>query len=321
MSRSSIWAAALLVLLAAAAVSCGDDTATDPGDPPAEPIAVSVTRDIPYMTDAQRWGFGGNVLSADSSTVMHRYVPEGEGPWPVVVLLHGGFQNAENMEAPARAIAARGVIVYTPTYLHDLQADAEQVASGLWAGGTTVGDLSCAVRAARADADEHGGVPDHLIVVGYSMGAGFGATVTLVGDDPERTEGTSGDCVVSEGSAVPAAFIGWEGPYDWEMLLGRDFPDTLDLAPEAVRAMSPLTHAELQPGDRAPAFHLRSGDRVWKGVPHADYMDHLAAELTETGWSVTTEVLPGRFHTDFVEAPFIPEMIDLIVEVAYDPSE
>jgi hypothetical protein len=35
---------------------------------------------------------------------------------------------------------------------------------------------------------------------------------------------------------------------------------------------------------------------------------------------VTAEVLPGRFHTDFVEPPGIPEMDDLIVRIANDPT-
>jgi len=253
--------------------------------------------------------------------VMHRFLPEGDGPWPVVVLLHGGYQRAGNMDSLAQEIARRGILVYTPTYLHELDADAGQIASGLWAAGTTIGDVSCAVRAARADAGQHGGAPERVIVVGYSMGAGFGATVALAGDDPDSTANTSGTCVTSAGSAVPVAFVGWEGPYDWEQLMVREFPDTLILAPEAIHVMSTLTHALRRPDDGAPAFHLRSGDQAWHGVPHADYMDQLATVLAESGWSVTTGVLPGHHHTDFFSEPLIPEMIDLIVDVAYGATE
>ena len=180
------------------------DSVVGVGDPPPAPVTVSVTEHIPYMTGSQRSGPAADILPADELTVMDRFLPVGDGPWPVVVLLHGGTMRAEGMWSTAWAIAERGANVYTPTFLHwlwDLRS--EHVASGFWAGETLLGDLSCAIRAARADAIDHGGAPEHLTLVGYSMGAGFGATVTLVGDDSDLAAGTSGSCVVSGGSVMP----------------------------------------------------------------------------------------------------------------------
>jgi dienelactone hydrolase len=308
--------AATALMLVASLAACGDSP-SGADEPPAEPVDVSITPAIPYMTGSLQYR-GTTTLSADSSTVMGRFVPVGDGPWPVVVLLHGGTQRGSDMRSIAEEIARRGVIVYTPTYLHDLwDVDAAQIESGLWAGGTLLGDLSCAVRAARADAADHGGDPDRLIIVGYSMGGAFGATVALAGDDLESA-GTSGSCVVSDGSAVPAAFVGWEGAYDWDAVLSAEFPHLLELAPDAVQALGPLGH--IGASDSPLPFHLRSGDRLWKGQDNVEHMAEFEAALSAAGWPVTAEVLPGRRHTQFIDSPPMSEMIDLIIDVAYDPA-
>lgn len=287
--------------------------------PPAEPVEVSVSMDLAYLDDATRWGFGGGLVSADTETVMHRFLPEGEGPWPVVVLLHGGDQMAANMGIVARALAERGLIVYVPSYLHDFPVNDEQVAAGAWAGETLIGDLACSIRVARDDATAHNGRPDRLVLVGYSMGAAFGATVALVGDDPEHTLGSSGICLVAGGSATPVAFVGWEGPYDVETLVERAFPATgRFVSDEAVVELSPLSHGALPPPDDAAVFHLRAGDLVFRGLRHSDFMERFARVLDASGWSVTSGLLPGREHADFIAPPLIPEMLDLIVGVAYD---
>ena len=317
--RRSIPALAIgVTLLAGLAAGCGGGGAAG-AEPLDEPAAVSATRNIPYMTGSQRYGGSGAILPADGATVMHRFVPEGDGPWPVVVLLHGGDGMVGwSMHTVAEDIAARGVVVYTPTYLHDLDADADQVASGLWAGGTLLQDLACAIRAARADAPEFGGEPERLTLAGYSMGGAFGATVALVGDDPESAAGGSGTCVAEGGSAVPAAFVGWEGPYDWEAVLEGEFPETLEVAPEAIRRLGPLDRLG-RPGEIEPIpFHLRSGDGTWHGLDHAAHMARFEEALTASGLPVSTGILPGRHHTDFLDS--IPEMIDLIVGIAYDPE-
>lgn len=46
----------------------------------------------------------------------------------------------------------------------------------------------------------------------------------------------------------------------------------------------------------------------------------LGPPARDAGWPVTAEVLPGRYHTDFIESPGIPKMDDLIVQVANDPA-
>ena len=94
MKRRAYLLLTVVLLVAGSVAACGDDLGVELGDPPLDPVAVSVTARIPYMTDSQRYGSGGVILSGDSYTVMNRFVPEGDGPWPVVVLLHGGKMDA-----------------------------------------------------------------------------------------------------------------------------------------------------------------------------------------------------------------------------------
>ena len=200
---------------------------------------------------------------------MLRFVPGDGGGWPVVVLLHGGGVNGDAMAPVATALAERGVIVCAPTYRHPLVGvGVKQMTSGEWPGENLLGDLACAVRTARLDAVVQGADTDRLLLVGYSLGAAFGATVAIVGDDPRVASVTSGPCVGSDVSAVPDAFFGWEGPYDWDAVAEAEFPRIVENAPEAIRMLGPLARVERAPSGDPVRFHLRSGDQLHRSVSH-----------------------------------------------------
>jgi acetyl esterase/lipase len=266
---------------------------------------------LPYFTSYDGPG---------TEPTMLRFVPSGAGGWPVVVLLHGQGMDGDAMEPVATALAERGLLVYAPTYRLVLAGvRAEQLESGQWAGETLIGDLACAVRTARADAADQGADTDRLVLVGYSMGAAFGATTAIVGDDPELTSRTSGPCVGSEGSAVPDAFFGWEGPYDWDEVAEVEYPQVVDLAPEAIRSLGPLPHVEAGLPDEPVPFHLRAGDQPYRSFSLAEHLATFDAALDAAGWPVTADVLPGKIHTDFID-PGIPELEGLIGRIADDPA-
>jgi hypothetical protein len=131
---------------------------------------------------------------------------------------------------------------------------------------------------------------------------------------------TSGPCVATEGSAVPDAFVGREGSYDWNEVATTQFPQLVEVAPDAIRLLGPLPHVEAGIGDKPVPFHLRAGDQLYRSFSHADQLATFEAALEDAGWPVTAEVLPGRFHTAFIESPGIPGMDELIVEIANDPA-
>jgi acetyl esterase/lipase len=300
------------VILGSSISGCGDES-DDAGlaEPALESTTVSEVQTIPYFTAYEGLGAEPSML---------RLVPSGDGGWPVVVLLHGQSMDGEAMQPVATALAERGLIVYVPTYRLVLAGvRAEQLEAGQWAGETLLGDLACAIRTARADAAAQGADTDRLVLAGYSMGAAFGATVTLVGDEPGLASGTSGTCVTSDGSAVPDAFFGWEGPYDWDEVAEAEYPVLADLAPDALRMLGPLPHVEAGLPDEPAPFHLRAGDQQYRSFSLADHLATFEAALDAAGWPVEAEVLPGKLHTDFIE-PGIPELNDLIVQIANDAT-
>jgi len=307
----------ITVILGSSIAGCGDES-DDAGL--AEPAVESTTVESTTVSEVQTIPYFTAYEGLGSEPSMLRFVPSGAGGWPVVVLLHGQSMDGEAMEPVATALAERGLIVYAPTYRLVLAGvRAEQLEAGQWAGETLLGDLACAIRTARADAAAQGADTDRLVLAGYSMGAAFGATVTLVGDDPGLASGTSGTCVTAAGSPVPDAFFGWEGPYDWDEVAEAEYPVLADLAPDALRVLGPLPHVEAGLPDEPVPFHLRAGDQMYRSFSLADHLATFEAALDAARWPVEAEVLPGKLHTDFVD-PGIPELNDLIVQIANDPT-
>ena len=109
----------------------------------------------------------GEILRLDA------YVPNGEGPFPVAIVLHGGGWSGGDKDGDTlpicRALAQSGFVIFTPNYrlapAHRWPAAAQDVASALdWA---------------KTHAADYGGDAARLALVGYSAGgqlACFAAT-------------------------------------------------------------------------------------------------------------------------------------------------
>jgi dienelactone hydrolase len=109
--------------------------------------------------------------------------PEGEGPWPVVLALHGLGGTGQDMVELGTRLAKAGVVVFAPTYNTDLSTP-----QGLTRSSD---DLVCAYQAARRAAPDYGGdLTQPVTVVGWSLGANF---VVLGGLGPS-TDSSTGRC-------------------------------------------------------------------------------------------------------------------------------
>jgi acetyl esterase/lipase len=127
------------------------------------------------------------------------YGPETVGPYPIVVLFHGGgwFGGTPISTAPlAEYLASQGVVVFNSTYRTQTGGYPE-----------SFDDVACAVRHARTNASAYSNADGPLVLAGHSAGAHLASVVALAGDEFGK------DCPVA-GSATVDRFVGLAGPYD-----------------------------------------------------------------------------------------------------------
>jgi acetyl esterase/lipase len=124
-------------------------------------------------------------------------IPEGTGPFPAVVLVHGGGWVAGGpsiMSSLAGYLTDSGFLTVNTSY--KLANDSPGFPEAL-------DDVACAVRYAAAHPDSDGTVA----LVGHSAGAHLSAVVALTGDRYGE------DCPVP-GTGLPDRLVGLAGPYD-----------------------------------------------------------------------------------------------------------
>lgn len=215
------------------------------------------------------------------------HAPDEIGPWPVVVVVHGGgWITGERLDTGSLAdgLASRGAVVYNADY-RTLSL------GGVFPG--MVDDVACAIQFARSTAAEFTTTPDLVTVVGYSAGAHLAALAAYAPNE-------FGQECPSGPSQPPDAFVGLAGPYDVSQLgglLAPLFGGTIAEVPDAWAAGNPFTWLTNAPDIPALLIH-GDADRV---APLA-FSEELAVALTAVGKDVTLEVLPGRSHGD-VTAP------------------
>ncbi len=278
--------AALLIALTVAA--CSPDqanpatTASSPLDTTTTSVVVTTTiRDSPTST-----------TDPTEPIDAHITVPDGEGPFPAVVLVHGGgwVAGAPGLVAPlARHLTENGFLTVNTRY-----ALSSRDRPGYPAA---VEDVACAVRYAALHPDSDGTVA----VIGHSAGAHIGALVALVGDRYR------GDCPLG-GSGVPEFFIGLAGPYDVTRLgvaVAGFFGGPPDRVPEEWEAGNPMNFVGENPELDALILYGELDGIVVDGFA-IDFHD----ALVESGVSSLLERIAGARHSDMHN----PELVgDLIV--------
>ena len=124
-------------------------------------------------------------------------IPDGGGPFPAVVLVHGGgwIGGSPSIMRPlAEYLTDEGFLTVNTRYALSGQQPGFPAA---------VEDVACAVRYAAAHTDSDGSVA----VLGHSAGAHIAAVVALTGDLYSLT------CPIP-GTGVPDRLVGLAGPYD-----------------------------------------------------------------------------------------------------------
>lgn len=141
-------------------------------------------------------------------TVMDVYRPSEGTDLPLLVLLHGtGTGGRAEMGSLARAMAERGVVVFVPTW-KVIEERPEWPMPDAEVYRVQTEAVVCTLRHARRTAEDYGGSPDRLGLMGHSGGALAGIRAALVDEPP--WPGMDCDDGVDH---RPDVFIGTGGDY------------------------------------------------------------------------------------------------------------
>ena len=236
-------------------------------------LAQTVTRNIPYTTD---------------STGSYRadlYEPPGTGPFPAVVMIHGGSWRSGSkgeMRKLSRDLAAHGFACFSINY--DLHARSFPYS---WQ------ESRAAVAFLRAHAQDDHIDPARIAVLGTSAGGQLAALVALAPDGPAAGDLRQRPASAPEPEPVAAA-VALNGGYDLHpnaYVLRRYFGGRCHALPGACDDASPDNH--IHPG--APPFFVGHGNHDHL-IPYSQ-ATHFIALLRAAGDSVTPFVATGAGHS------------------------
>ena len=242
------------------------------------PAAEELQRDVIY-------GKAGDVeLKLDLA------VPrEGEGPFPLLVFIHGGGWQMGNKASHDGAVvnwSKKGYVAATVAYRfapkHPFPAQVE--------------DVKCAIRFLRSKAKELKIDPERVAAIGYSAGGHLSLMLGLM-DPTDGLEGSGGNSGVS--SKVQAV-VNYFGPADFtvrnpiENPVGKklvtDFVGTTDLNSPVFKQASPITY--INKGDPPVITFHGTADPL---VP-ASQSKTLHAMLKEKGVTEHLELIENAGH-------------------------
>ena len=237
-----------LVLTALLAVACVSHQGrlSYAGVPPRRHVETTVTHDVIY-TPAD-WP---QPLSGDL------YVPSGTGPFPAVVMIHGGgwkSRTRDDMNSISQAVAERGYVVMNVSYR----------LAPTWRFPAQLHDIQQAVLWLRANAAAYNVRANRIGIWGYSAGAHLAALAAVTGPgDREFVDGARVQALVAGGTPVDLRYY-TEGPLT-NGLMGAAYTD----APDRWRDASPVA---LVTPDDPPAFLYHGTFDFTVGVKNAHAM-------------------------------------------------
>jgi acetyl esterase/lipase len=238
---------------------------------------VEIVRDLPYESG------GGRDLKADLAQ------PQGDGPFPAVLCLHGGGWIAgerHQMEQTIRVLAAHGYVAVSPDYR---LAPADPFPAA-------VEDCKAAVRWLRANAKRFKVDPNRIGALGFAAGGHLGCLLGVT-DKSDGLEGKGGHA--GESSRLQAV-VSFFGPTnlartDWDTeVLEKNLVPFLGGTPaqreETYRKASPITYVR----KGAPPFLFVHGadDKI---VLPAHSQD-MAEKLRAAGGSARVILVEGEGH-------------------------
>lgn len=210
------------------------------------------------------------------------YVPDGKGPFPAVLVIHGGSWSGgdrEQVESIAERVAERGYVVMNVTYR----------LVPTYRFPAPVYDLQQAVRWLRLHAAEYQVDATHIGAFGYSAGAHLAAMLGTISDgdlldQPYGGKQTRIQAVVAGGTPTDLR------KFPGGTLVPEFLNTTLQQKPELYALASPVTHISK---DDPPFFLYHGGMDTLVPVDHAEDMK---TALDAAGVPAELYILRGREH-------------------------
>ena len=210
---AAIMIVALVVLAVFVLAACGGGSSTSVSPTAAGSAStavasheIQIVRDVRYMTQRAGW----------IPALLDVYAPKQAGPWPVVVMLHGGGVPRYWMTGWAVKVAQRGAVVFVPDWGFSVsQLPNPATVSPKKLRVTSVeghGDLAAIVRFARGTAARYGGDSARLTLFGHSAGANEAVMEAFSGVS------ASAGGLEGAGSATPDSLV----LFDPDLLLAGD---------------------------------------------------------------------------------------------------
>lgn len=217
-------------------------------------------------------------------------VPEGEGTFPAVVLVHGGgwiVGSPTSMAPLADYLNLQGYLTVNTSYQLSINSPGFPGA---------VEDVSCAVARAATHPSSNG----EVTVIGHSAGAHIGAIVALAGDIFD-------DGCEPPDSGSPARFVGLAGPYDTERVGGivvAFFGVEQEADPDLWASGNPMNLVNTDTDLEVLLIH---GDA--DGVVPVDFSESFATSLEAGGVATELSILPGVNHSRVTSPQVVGDLI------------
>jgi acetyl esterase/lipase len=236
------------------------------------------------------------------------YIPEGDGPFPVVLNLHpGGFMVGDKSNpAAGDTLLAKGYAVASIDYRLSAEATAP----------AQIEDAKAAVRWLRASAEEYGLDPQRIAAFGQSAGGNLAA---LLGTSCGAADIEGAELGNAEQSSCVQAVVDWFGPIDF-LQMDSQFAGTSCTAnhdeatspesmviggpiqenPELVAQVNPVTYVSAE----APPFLIQHGTVDCNVPPQQSQLLYDALVPAIGADSVTLTFIDGAGHggPQFTEA-------------------
>jgi acetyl esterase/lipase len=244
-----------------------------------------------------------NVPYAENSSAqkMDIYLPEGDGPFPMVILIHGGAfkMGDKSMETSnATYLVSKGYAAASINYR--LSGEAKFPAQ--------IQDCKSAVRFIKANAAKYKVNPDKIASWGSSAGGNLSSLLGTTADVAELEEISQGN---SSFSSRVSASIDWFGPINFSTMdqeataLGFTLNTNSASSPESQLMGAAVANIPEQVQKANPASYITSDDAAFfiqagdadRNIPYTQSRNFYEALLPVLGESnVSFELIAGAGH-------------------------